>query len=74
MDAHISPRLRWSQRALVAALFVGSVISMSAAVALATGQWVVSSRNLVTLLPQTPPVASATGTTQPSDSCHSCGA
>jgi LCP family protein required for cell wall assembly len=67
MDPSISPRARWSQRALIVALFTGSVIAMSAAVALATGQWVVSSRNLVTLLPQAPPVAGATGTTQPGD-------
>jgi LCP family protein required for cell wall assembly len=54
MDARLTPRSRWTQRALVFSLFAGSVIAMSAAVALAAGQWVVSSRNLVTLLPQTP--------------------
>jgi LCP family protein required for cell wall assembly len=68
MDPSISTRMRWSQRALIVALFTGSVIAMSAAVALATGQWVVSSRNLVTLLPQAPPATGASGTTQPGDS------
>jgi LCP family protein required for cell wall assembly len=53
-DARLTSRSRWSQRALVITLFTGSVIAMSAAVALATGQWVVSSRNLVTLAPQIP--------------------
>jgi LCP family protein required for cell wall assembly len=67
MDAHVNPRSRWAQRALITALFIGSLISMSAAVALATGQWVISSRNLVTLLPQAPPMAGPTGTTQPGD-------
>lgn len=54
MDARITSRSRWTQRALVISLFAGSVIAGSAAVALAAGQWVVSSRNLVTLLPQSP--------------------
>jgi len=65
MDARLTPRSRWTQRAMVFSLFAGSVIAMSAAVALAAGQWVVSSRNLVTLLPQTPsPVlVNPTGTT-----------
>jgi LCP family protein required for cell wall assembly len=67
MDARLTSRSQWTQRALVFLLFAGSVIAMSAAVALAAGQWVVSSRNLVTLLPQSPaptPVDSA-GTTLP---------
>jgi LCP family protein required for cell wall assembly len=67
MDARLTPRSRWTQRALVFSLFAGSVIAMSAAVALAAGQWVVSSRNLVTLLPQipSPDVGGTSGTSIP---------
>lgn len=67
MATSVTPRTRWAQRALIAALVAGSVLSLAAAGALAAGQWVVASRNLVTLLPQTPPTTAPAPLTTDAD-------
>ncbi|MEX2627831.1 MAG: LCP family protein, partial [Ilumatobacteraceae bacterium] len=58
-------RRSWPQRLTVAAAIVAAIGSFAAAGALAAGQWIVSSRNLVVLeeQPDPEPVAESDGTT-----------